>query len=131
MTATAIFTPSASTSVAPTIVGLTFSLPAVDAGNTDLALTNAGLDPIWVSFAANAPVGPTVPGCLVIPAQAAVLLTSNSTTIAAMAANPLVLSGPQAAIAAAATALSAVSTRQGAVLTVSRGSASAHSVWRV
>jgi len=118
------FVPAASVTFSPDSASQnTFAMPAYDASNLDLVVTNNGFGAAYLSFAAGAPVGPNCAGNLVIPPGASVLLTSNAATLAATASNPLVQTGPQAAAASTSTSVSAtVQVRSGSI-TITRGTA--------
>ena len=110
------------------VAGATFAMPSVDGNNTDLTATNTGRDVAWLSFAPGAPVGPTVSGCLVVPGGATVLCTTNAGTLAASSANPAV-QNPQGGACGTATAVSAITSQRGAVITLQRGTATARAVF--
>jgi hypothetical protein len=116
------FTPAASvTFVTSAGGGSTFAMPTVDAENVDTTVTFAGTGVLYVSFAAGAPVGPTVAGNLVVRSGETLLLTSNAAVLAATS-NPAVRN-TLAGIAAAATSGCAACQGSAASVTITRGTA--------
>jgi hypothetical protein len=116
------FTPASSaTVVIPVGASSTFEMPAVDGSNQDTTVKFTGAGPLYLSFAAGAPVGPNVQGNLVVMTGQQVLLTSNAAVLAA-ARNQLIQSAP-AVTAAAAIAGTALCMGGSASVTITRGTA--------
>ena len=112
-----IFTPSASVTFSPIEQGTAFALPAVDASNLDIMVTNNNA---FSSVSLGWGVG-ALPAGLTVPPNVSVLLTANAATLAACAVNPLVVSsgaGPSNA-----TAVTAAMPMRGGTITISRGTA--------
>jgi hypothetical protein len=120
MTNTINFAPAASVSFsAPTIAPGTFNLPAYDAGNLDLMLTNNGCAAATITLSAGG-------GCYLRPGQS-FMLTANATVLAAAASHPGV--GNMSAAGSSATSCTAQTDQFGGTITVTRGTATAPAVF--
>ncbi len=95
-----------SVTVAAPVTGGTFPLPAVDASNVALAVTNAGPSAVAVNLgtAATLPALAGMPGLFAVPAGATVLVT-----------------GPLASVVGAAIYFAVAPSPGGASLTLQRG----------
>lgn len=135
------FAPAASVAVqtwASPALG-TYAMPPVDANNADLAITADASTTAYVQFGPNLPVGPDVPGCIIVRPGGTGLVTGNAALLAARLAKPTVDRVPspatfsgqfpaawmqnQAQAAAIATQCSLITVPAGGVVTITRGTA--------
>jgi hypothetical protein len=120
MTNAVNFSPAASVSFsAPAFAPGTFALPAYDAGNLDLMLTNNGCAAATITLSSGG-------GCRLSPGQS-ILLTANATVLAAAVGHANV--GNMAAAGSNATTCQAQTDQFGGTITVTRGTASAPAVF--
>ncbi len=66
----------------------TYAMPPVDANNADLAITADANTTAYIQFGSNLPVGPDVPGCIVVRPGGTGLVTGNAALLAARLAKP-------------------------------------------
>lgn len=111
-----LFTAAASVTITPMEIASIFAMPAYDAANLDLTVSNAGISPVSMGFGPGA----TAAG-LTIPAGQTVLLTSSAATLAATVSNPLVVNAGPAP--GNATSVNAVMNQRGGTITITRGTA--------
>jgi hypothetical protein len=99
-----------------------YAMPAYDASNLDVVVTYTGSTPAYLTFGSPPTAGQALlrGEIEVLPNGVPMLLTNNAATLAAAAANPLVL---QSANSGAATSVSVVAGMAGGTLTIQRGTA--------
>jgi hypothetical protein len=120
MTNAVNFSPAASVSFsAPAFAPGTFALPAYDAGNLDLMLTNNGCAAATITLSAGG-------GCYLRPGQS-FMLTANASVLAAAVGHASV--GNMSAAGSSATSCTAQTDQFGGTITVTRGTASAPAVF--
>ncbi len=118
----------------------TYAMPPVDANNADLAITADANTTAYIQFGPNLPVGPDVPGCIVVRPGGTGLVMGNAALLAARQAKPTAERVPsgatvsgqfpaawmqsQAQAAAIATQCSLITVPAGGVVTITRGTAS-------
>jgi len=146
------FTPAASVAVQTPCspVPGTFAMPPVDANNADLAIAADASTTVYIQFGPNLPVGPDVPGCIIVRPGGTGLVTGNAALLAARLAKPTAERVPpsgtfastnaqggtsvsgsfpvawmqnQAQAAAIATQCSVITVPPGGIATISRGTA--------
>ncbi len=66
----------------------TYAMPPVDAGNADLSITADANTTVYLQFGPNLPVGPDVPGCIIVRPGGTGLVTGNAALLAARLAKP-------------------------------------------
>lgn len=129
MTTTTTFVPSGSpVTITPLDTAMTYAMPTVDGSNVDTQFTNSSSGTVYLSFANPAAAGSQVlSGELTLPPTGKpVLVTPNAATVAASAANPLVVSNPNPSTAAN---VSIIGTMRGGSVTIQRGTATPRSTF--
>ncbi len=99
-----------------------YAMPAYDASNLDVVVTYTGEMPAWLTFGTPPAAGQALlRGEVQVPPNGVpILLTANAATLAAAAANPLVV---QSVNSGAATSVSVIAGMAGGTLTIQRGTA--------
>lgn len=113
-----IFTAASSVTILPAVFLQAFTIPAYDAGNVDVSVTNNGVSQITLAWGAGNLAG----GLNVQPGQT-VLLTNNPATLAACLTNPNVIGTGAANPPGNATSITALAIAAGGTVTITRGTA--------
>lgn len=112
---------------APQELSTTVAMPTVDGSNVDLLVTYNGEQPCFLTFAPAVAVGSGLQrGEVQVPPNTPLLLTNAAATLAAGAANPLIVQSPNHATAST---VSIIAGMRGGTLSIQRGTATSRYVF--